>query len=177
MVSRLGLLGYYHSRGQPWSIHTNNISTVSDWVSHGQPIGRSVTSRDSSRDGFRSFGNGIPKLMKMAFSWCWGIPRCVFIVFRGLLGFVGTIFQNFWIRIPKLWDFCDIVRMPWAVTLTFKFLNQFLLNYIAGIFDLMTATGVSLPCLNLWAPCQISDGPPIVSTILPFCVVAHSSHS
>ena len=28
----------------------------------------SVTFRDSSRDGFRSLGNRIPKLMKMAFS-------------------------------------------------------------------------------------------------------------
>ena len=54
--------------GNPEADHTNIFSALSDWVSHVQPMGMSVTSRDSSRDGFRSFGNGIPKLMKVAFS-------------------------------------------------------------------------------------------------------------
>ena len=44
------------------------FSAQSDWVSLGQPLGMSVTSWDSSRDGLRGFGNGTPKLMKEAFS-------------------------------------------------------------------------------------------------------------
>ena len=64
MVSRLGILDSYHAHGNPEA----STPTESDWLSLGRPMGMSVTSRDSSRDGFRSFGNEIPKLMKMAFS-------------------------------------------------------------------------------------------------------------
>ena len=59
----------------------------------------------------------------------------------------------------------------------FKFLTQLALNYIAGIFDLTTDTGVLLPCPNLRVGCPDSVGPPIASTILRFCVVVHSSES
>ena len=68
VVSRFGILDSYHSEGQPRSLHTNDNSAQSDWPLLAQLMGMSVTSRDSSRDGFRSFGNKIPKLMKMAFS-------------------------------------------------------------------------------------------------------------
>ena len=75
-------------------------------------MGMSVTSRVSSRDGFRSFGNETPKLMKMAFSDVEEFRAAFFVVFWGLLGFLETIFRNFWIRIPKLWDFSEVVRLP-----------------------------------------------------------------
>ena len=54
VVSRLGILDSYHSQGQPRSLHTNDISAQSDWLSLGQPTGMSVISRGSSHDGFPS---------------------------------------------------------------------------------------------------------------------------
>ena len=68
VVSRLWILDSYHSQGNPEASTPTDISAQSDWLSLGQPMGMSVTSLDSSRDGFRSFGNETPKLMKMAFS-------------------------------------------------------------------------------------------------------------
>ena len=64
----MGILDSYDSEVQPRSLHTNDISAQSDWPLLAQLMGMSVTSRDSSLDGFRSFGNKIPKLMKMASS-------------------------------------------------------------------------------------------------------------
>ena len=49
-------------------------------------MGMSVTSRDSSRDGFYQF--------------------------RGIAGVPGKRFPKLLIRTPKLWDFWDFVRMP-----------------------------------------------------------------
>ena len=42
--------------------------------------------------------------------------------------------------------------------------TQLALNYIAGILDLTTETGVLLPCPNPGLRCQDSVGIPIVST-------------
>ena len=53
-----------------------------------------MTSRDSSRDGFRSFGNGIPKLMKMAFSDVKEF-RAAFCSVLGIAGVPGTHFPKF----------------------------------------------------------------------------------
>ena len=68
VVSRFGILDSYHSAGPHRSLHTNDLFAQSDWPVLAQSMGMSVTSRDSSCDGFRSFGNKTPKLMKMAFS-------------------------------------------------------------------------------------------------------------
>ena len=52
VISTLGLLGSYHSWGQPWSFHTNNISDLPDWASLGQPIPKHLL-----RQNFPSKGN------------------------------------------------------------------------------------------------------------------------
>ena len=81
---------------------------------------------------------------------CWGIPRCVFVAFWGLLGFLEFIFRNLWIHIPKLWNFLDIVRLPRSHHLDFLVSDW---------------TGTLLHCCHFWPDdrdrCSVSTSKPL----------------